>query len=283
MNIENYGYYIIYALTYLLIATVMKYILDLKSVSHYSADDQISQGNLAVGLRRSGAQLGLAIAMIGVFSGSSNPDIWKDMLMTVGYGFLAMAFMLVSLLITDRALLPNVDNTVELKKGNLAVGITEFGTLVMTGILAYASIKGDAGGLISSVVYFIVGQLTLIAFILLYELVIAKNLNPVAKVSQGNTAAGVYLAGKVIAYGLILQSAIIGDGVSSSLAESALLYVEAAVAGMILLYLFELLIDWLIVTSTTVKDMINGDQLVAAVQLSLAKIGMALILGMAIL
>ncbi|MDH5424730.1 MAG: DUF350 domain-containing protein [Gammaproteobacteria bacterium] len=283
MNIENYMYYVMYALVYLALATVMKYILNIKSSKHYSADDQIADGNMAVGLRRSGAQLGLAIAMIGVMSGSSSPDILQDLTNTVIYGFVAMAFMLVSLFVTDKALLPKVNNTVELKNGNVAIGMVEFGTSVMTGLLAYASIKGDDGGIVSSVVYFIAGQLTMILLVLLYEKVLAKKINPVACVQQSNLSAGIYLSGKIIAYGLILQSAIVGNGITLTPADAAVEFIVAALAGMIMLYVFEILIDLVIITSTKVSDIIVKDQRVAAVQLTLAKIGMALILGMAIL
>lgn len=276
-------YYVMYALVYLALATVMKYILNFRSSDHYSADDQIADGNMAVGLRRSGAQLGLAIAMIGVMSGNSSPDIVNDLINTVIYGLVAMGFMLVSLFITDRALLPKVNNTAELKKGNVSIGMVEFGTSVMTGILAYASIKGDDGGILSSVVYFIAGQVTMILLVLLYEKVLARKINPVACVQEGNLSAGIYIAGKIIAYGLILQSAIIGNGVTVEPADAAIEFIAAAMAGMIMLYIFELLIDLVIITSTKVSDIIIKDQQVAAVQLTLAKVGMALILGMAIL
>lgn len=283
MNIEQYFYFILYALVYLVVATIMKYILNIFSAVHYSADDQIIGGNMAVGLRRSGAQLGLAIAMIGVMSGSSGPDIAKDLMITGLYGLLAVAFMVVSLLVTDKALLPKVDNTAELKKGNIAIGMVEFGTLVMTGIIAYASIKGDQGGIVSSIVYFVAGQITLYLLVLVYEKIFARKINPVECVHNQNFSAGVYLAGKIIAYGLILQSAIVGNGVPQSPVDAFIEYLVAALAGMIMLYVFEILIDLLIITSTRVSDIIVKDQRVAAVQLSLAKVGMALILGTAIL
>tara|TARA_R110002074_G_scaffold366065_1_gene539869 strand:+ start:4532 stop:5383 length:852 start_codon:yes stop_codon:yes gene_type:complete len=283
MNIEQYMYYLLYALVYLVLATAMKYILNIRSSKHYQADDVIADGNIAVGLRRSGAQLGLAIAMLGVMSGASNPDIMQDIIDTFTYGLVAIGFMVTSLLFTDRALLPNVNNTEELKRGNVAIGVVEFGALVMTGILAYASIKGDDGGILSSLVYFVVGQVTMVILVLFYEKVLARKINPVARVLEGNLSAGVYLSGKIIAYGLILQSAIVGNGHTSFTSDAVIEYIVAAFVGMILLYVFELLIDLLIVTSTKVSDIIIKDQLVAAIQLSITKIGMALLLGVAIL
>ncbi|MFK5913799.1 MAG: DUF350 domain-containing protein [Woeseiaceae bacterium] len=283
MNIEQYMYYLLYALVYLVLATAMKHILNFRASEHYDADDVIADGNIAVGLRRSGAQLGLAIAMLGVMSGTSNVDIIKDITDTFIYGLVAIGFMVTSLFFTDKALLPKVNNTAELKRGNVAIGMVEFGTLVMTGILAYASIKGDEGGILSSVIYFVAGQITMVVLVLFYEKVLARNINPVACVLEGNISAGVYLAGKIIAYGLILQSAIIGNDNTSLTSDAVIEYLVAALAGMLLLYIFELLIDLLIVTSTNVRDIIVKDQLVAAVQLSFTKIGMALILGVAIL
>ena len=283
MNIEQYMYYLLYALVYLVLATVMKYILNIRSSQYYAADDVIADGNIAVGLRRSGAQLGLAIAMLGVMSGENNPDLMKDLIDTFTYGLVAVGFMVTSLFFTDKALLPKVNNTEELKRGNVAIGMVEFGTLVMTGILAYASIKGDDGGILSSVVYFVAGQVTMVVLVLFYEKVLARKINPVACVLEGNLSAGVYLAGKIIAYGLILQSAIVGNNNASFTSDAVIEYIVAAFTGMILLYIFELLIDLLIITSTKVRDIIVKDQLVAAIQLSITKIGMALILGVAIL
>jgi len=282
MNIENYLFYVLYSLIYLALATALKYILNLKTIGHYSADDQIVGGNMAVGLRRSGAQLGLAIAMVGVMSGTNNPDWVADITNSIIYGFVAIAFIITSLFVTDKVLLPSVDNTNELKNGNIAIGFVEFGSLVMTGILAYASIKGDEGGIVSSIIYFIAGQVTLALLVLFYEKVLAKNINPVARVQEANLSAGVYLSGKIIAYGLILQSAVAGNDAATT-TEAAVEFILAAGAGMLILYVFEWLIDLLIITSTNVNDIILKDQRVAAVQLSIAKIGMALFLGMAIL
>ncbi len=302
MNIEQYLYYSLYAVLYLFLAIIMKYILNFRTGHLYTADKEIAEGNMAVGLRRSGAQLGLAIAMLGVMSGTSTSNLWSDIISTASYGLLAVGFMLMSLLITDKAILPGVDNSDELKKGNMAVGMVEFGTLIMTGMLAYASIRGDEGGLLSSLIYFVAGQLTIILLVIAYEKILARKINPVRCVMESNLSAGIYLSGKIIAYGFILQSAIIGNGSvgsqsfsiqplsiqalpiqPASIQSMAIDYILAAVMGMIMLYIFEILIDRLIVTSTKIKEIIEKDQQVAAIQLSFAKIGMSLILGMAIL
>lgn len=285
MNIEQYLVYSAYAVLYLVLAILMKAILDFRSGKSYKAAEQIADGNMAIGFRRSGAQLGLAIAMIGVMSGSNSGDFLNDLMVTTSYGLLAVGFMLVSLLVTDKAVLPSVNNTEQLKQGNLAIGLVEFGTLVMTGIIAYASIKGDDGGVVSSLVYFVAGQITVVLLVIVYQKVLARKINPIQSIVENNLSAGIYLSGKIIAYGLILQSAIVSQSSNqtSSLTDQIIEFSSSAFIGMLMLYVFETLIDRFIVTATTVTDIIKNDQKAAALQLSLAKIGMALILGMAIL
>lgn len=285
MNIEQYLFYSAYAVLYLMLAILMKAILDFRSGKSYQAAEQIASGNMAIGFRRSGAQLGLAVAMIGVMSGSSSNDFVNDLLVTASYGLLAVAFMLASLLVTDKAVLPSVNNTEQLKKGNLAIGLVEFGTLVMTGIIAYASIKGDDGGVVSSLVYFVAGQVTVVLLVIAYEKILARKINLIQSIVDNNLSAGIYLSGKIIAYGLILQSAIVSQPSDQlpSLSSQILEFSSSAIVGMLMLYVFELLIDRFIITATSLAEIIKNDQKAAALQLSLAKIGMALILGMAIL
>lgn len=283
MNIESYLNFLIYALIYLAMAVVMKLILNFRAINHYAADQVIADGNLAVGLRRSGAQFGLAIAMVGVMSGASSDSMVNDLLLTTAYGLLAVVFMVLSLMITDRFVLPKIKNSEELKKGNVSVGFVEFGTLIMTGIIAYASIKGDDGGAVSSLIYFVAGQISVLVLVVAYERVFSNRLNVVESIHAGNESAGVYLAGKIIAYGLILQSAIVSNGAMQSLQTSAIEFVVAALSGIVILYIFEILIDKVIVTGTTVREIIEKNQIVAAVQLSIAKVGMSMFLGMAIL
>jgi uncharacterized membrane protein YjfL (UPF0719 family) len=283
MNIEQYGIYVLYAFVYLAFMLSLKYALNFISAKHYDADKELAGGNLAAGLRRTGAQLGLAIAFMGLLSGTSNESLITDLMTTGIYGALAVCFMLSSLIFTDRLVLPGIDNTKAIKDSNIAVGIVEFSMLVGTGIIAYSSIIGEGGGILSSVCYFIVGQVTLVALVLLYEKVILRNFNIIESIGNGNAASGIYIGGKLIAYALILKSAIAGNSSDATLSYMMSEYLLLAVTGMVFLYVFEYLIDLLIITSSNVKEILLENRLVPALQLSGAKIGMALILSNAIL
>lgn len=283
MNIEQYGIYILYAFVYMAFMLSLKYALNFMSAKHYNADEELTGGNLAAGLRRTGAQLGLAIAFMGLLSGSSNTSIVQDFITTGIYGALAVFFMLSSLVFTDRLVIPGVNNTQAIKGNNIAVGIVEFGMLVGTGIIAHSSIVGEGGGMVSSLCYFLAGQITLVTLVLFYEKIISRNFNIIESIGDGNIASGIYIGGKLIAYALILKSAIAGNATDATLSYMMSEYLLLAVTGMIFLYVFEYFIDLLIITSSSVKEILTEDRMVPALQLSVAKIGMALILSNAIL
>lgn len=283
MNIDQYGIYILYTLIYIGYAVVLKYVLNFMSSQHYDADDQLANGNLAVGLRRTGAQFGLAIAMMGVLSGGAAGSLTQDLMSSALYGLAATMFMVSSLILTDRLVTPGIDNLQQLKKNNASVGMVELGMLVSTGIIAYSSIYGEGGGLLSTLAYFVIGQATLVALIVVYEKVFIRHFDIVSQIGKGNLSAGVYLGGKLIAYALILKSAIAGNGGSVEVGDMVVEYLFLAVSGMLILYVFEFVIDLVIVTSSSVKEILNEDRIIPAVQLSATKIGMALILSNAIL
>ncbi len=283
MNIEEYGIYILYTLIYIICMIVLKQILNLKATEHYDADAELASGNLAVGLRRTGAQLGLAIAMMGVLAGTAQGTLVDDLVSSLMYGLLAVAFIVSSLILTDRFILPGIHNIEALKDRNISVGIVEFGMLTATGVIAYSSIVGEGGGFISSIVYFLVGQLTLVTLVLVYEKLVMRDIDIVQAISNKNTSLGIYIGGKLIAYSLILKSAIAGNQTEMQVNDQAIEFIVIAVVGMVLLYLFEFLIDLFIVTSSKMSTIIEQDQVVPALQITVGKLGVALILSNAIL
>lgn len=283
MNIEQYGIYILYTLIYIISAVILKYALNYKAASLYNADDQMVSGNYAVALRRSGAQFGLAIAIMGVLSGSTSGDLVTDLMVTCMYSLVAIGFIISSIIVTDSLVLPGINNLSEIKNKNAAVGVVEFGMLIATGIIAYSSIVGEGGGIISSLAYFVAGQATLVLLVLFYEKVVLRSFSIVETIGQGNITSGIYLSGKLIAYGLILKSAIAGNATDAPPIELAIEFVSIAVSGMILLYIFEYIIDLLLITASDVKTILSENQVVPALQLTVGKVSVALILSNAIL
>ncbi len=283
MNFETAGIYFLYTLIYIAFAVVLKLVLNFRASNYYKTDDLIRSGNVAVGLRRAGAQLGLAIAMMGVMASGSAETLINDLIATATYGGLATAFIVSSLVVTDKLVLPKINNMQALKDNNMAVGMVEFGMLVATGIIAYSSILGEGGGILSSIIYFFAGQLTLVGLILAYEFLAHRKANLLEMVKHNNLACGMYLAGKLVAYALILKSAIVGNTPELGAVDIAINYLSLAIVGMVFLYVFEYIIDWMIVTTNRVSKILENGELVPIIQLTASKVGVALLLSIAIL
>ncbi|KZX85783.1 hypothetical protein A3715_16865 [Oleiphilus sp. HI0009] len=275
--------FFVYTLIYLVLALLLKEALDAVNKKYYCADTELNNGNTALGLRRVGVMGGLAIAMLGVLSGDGVGSFKEDVLLTAGYGLLACLFMISSLFITDKLVLPNICNRNEIKNKNIAVGFTELGTLLMTGVIAAASIKGDQGGLIESVIYFLAGQLSVVLLVLIYEKLLNSGKSVLEEIKNNNETAGVYLGSKILAFGLIIQSAVNGGAIPETLTESLIEFIVASCAGMIILAVFEWLTDLIFLRKSTVKEIIKEQNMAEVLVLSSIKISIALILGLAVL
>ena len=291
MNANYYLEFSIYAALILVFMYIGNVIMNLRVQSRFHAPTSIAQGVTALGLRRGGYQLGLAIGMMGLMLTSTDNNLIKDVSETAMYGLVVLGFMFVSLLSTDKVMLPHIDNDKEVYSNNMAVGSFEFGALVMTGCVAFASIYGVNGGLLSSLGFFILGQVACVLVVLLFVKIhkeggLRRNqkckIDLTANIKKGEVASGIYLAGKVIAYGCIMMSAIKGNNHSEILPALAE-FGEATLIGMVFLYVSEKFIDIFILTEVTVHQALVDNNVAAILQLSSAKIGAALLLGFAIL
>ena len=105
----------------------------------------------------------------------------------------------------------------EIKKGNQAVGFVSAGTFVGIGLLLRSAISSPAAeaaketlaeGLLSSVLYFVAG----IAFFMIGYLVIRffnKQYNLNDEIGNGNTAAGIMVAGIFIGLAILISGVIL--------------------------------------------------------------------------
>lgn len=281
--LTQYGIYLGYSLIAILLLLVMNIALNFKAKDYYSADDELNKGNLAVGFRRAGAYLGLTIAVVGVMYGDSDDSLAKDMVYTLIYGVLGVIFMIVALLSADKVLIGGIDNKKAIKDGNVSVGIIEFGVLVATGIIASAAIKLDDGVFYYSIAYFLVGQVALFLIISIYSLRMKNLLNLKTAISANNKSVGIYIAGKFIAYSLLLHASIYNIDINSTLLTQMASLAIGLLCALVLMSIIEVLVDKIILTKVTVKQLLIEDVYTQSMQLSFIKIGMALILSFTIL
>lgn len=248
-----------------------------------TADYQIEEAsNLAVALRRCGLSVGFGFGLAGVVSGgvvrfSAGMDaVLRNMGELAGYCALLLVFLFLAQIIADRVVLHSINNTVEIKNGNVAVGLAECGIFIATGLIAYGSFNGEGGGWHTALAFFGMGQAALIVFAALYEW--ATPFKIVEQIRQSNTAAGLLLGGTLITLGIILCFAISGPFVGWR--EGLVGFAVSAGVGIVLLIPFQILIDKVFLPHTTLKIEVERDRNVAACAVTVClQVALAIMIG----
>ncbi|MCG8689080.1 MAG: DUF350 domain-containing protein [Desulfobacterales bacterium] len=259
----------------------------------FDDDRHIDDGNVAVGLRRAGLYLGIAIAMSGALSGDSS-GFWLDLIVLAVDGLIITGFLFSSRFINDYIMMGHIDNDGECIKeftlpdgrtvtGNTALGMVEAGMYVATGFILNGSLSGGGGpfvqSLLSALLFFVLGQVVLLTFGLLYEMITPFNVRE--EIKKNNLAAGIGLGGILVALGIILMSSLSGPftGWGTDIAGFAIY----TVFGMLLLLVFRALVDRVLLPTTNLATEIKQDQNVAAlIVVESAIIAVAVIIAYAI-
>jgi uncharacterized membrane protein YjfL (UPF0719 family) len=233
---------------------------------HFNVTEHIEvKNNFALALRRAGLYIGISIGLLAVI-GESYDVIVFDTLLIIGFFFL-------SLILIDKILLSNINNDEEIEKGNISVGITEFGLFIATGIITYASFNGE-GPWYSSIVYFILGQIILFG---IFYLVSHKD-----EIAKNNKASSIYAASILIAYSLILKAAIMGPFISWYTDLTA--FAISAVSGVIMLLLLaNKVIDKLFLPTSSIKKEIEEENYAALTLIGSLKIAIAIIVSSSVI
>ena len=240
----------------------------------FDDDTHIDNGNIAVGLRRAGLYLGIAIAFTGSMEGAST-GFFPDTIQLFVDGIIITAFLFTSRFINDFLMLGNINNDKECIKifqqpdgskttGNTSVGMVEAGMYIATGFILHGSIAGGGGtfmqGVASAILFFIAGQISLLIFGLLYELITPFNVRD--EIKNNNLAAGIGLGGIFIALGIILQSSI--SGPFTGWGNDLLSFGIYAVFGIIMLLIFRKTADILLLPTTDIATEVKEDKNVSA-------------------
>ena len=248
-----------------------------------TVDHQIEEkSNLAVALRKCGLGVGFGLGLAGVVSGgvARLSDGWEAVLNNTGeilaYCAALLVFFFIAQLLAERVVLGHLHNAQELYQGNLAVGFAEFGILVATGLIAYGSFHGEGGGWETSLAFFAMGQVALVAFAFLYEWV--TPFDCLGEIKANNTAAGLILGGTLMSLGVVLGFAV--SGPFTGWAEGITGFAVSGAVGMVLLVIFQWLIDKAFLPNTTLKIEVERDRNVAASSVTVcAQLALAIMIG----
>ncbi|NWH03439.1 DUF350 domain-containing protein [Desulfobacter latus] len=286
------GQGVCYALVSILFIFIAKKLDDWRT-RDFDDDRHIDDGNLAVGLRRAGLYLGIAIGMTGALSGES-AGFRTDMRYLLIDGVLVTGCLFISRFINDFVMMGHINNDRECIKvftlgdgrtttGNTALGIVEAGMYIATGFILNGSMSGGGGGfyqsLGSALVFFVLGQMVLLVFGLVYEMISSFHVRD--EIKQNNPAAGIGLAGILVALGIILKSSL--SGPFTGWINDIVGFFVYTLLGMILLLGFSVLVDRFLLPTTNIATEIKADKNVAALVVVQATIiAVALIIAHAV-
>lgn len=263
----NLGQGFVYAIITFIFIVIAKQIADKRTVEIDDDHEVQENSNKAVGFRRTGLYIAYAIAFAGTLSGVSAGFV-PDVLALLLDGVVITICLFACRAINDHVMLAHIDNDQEAKKGNLAVGLAECGMYVATGFVLNGAFTGTSEsiwtGIISAVVFFIVGQAALLLCGYCYEIMTPFNVR--AEIEKGNPAAGTALAGMLIALGIILRSSIAGPAVGW--AADFISFLLYTVYGIVLLLIFRKAVDWFLLPGASMAEEVERDQNVAALALT---------------
>jgi uncharacterized membrane protein YjfL (UPF0719 family) len=258
----NFGKGFIFVIISVLIIGLAKFIAD-RRTTEFDDDAHIDDGNLAVGIRRAGLYLGIAIALSATIGGDSK-NFLSDIITLSADGVLILICLFSCRYINDKIMLGHINNDQECMKGNAAVGTVEACMYIATGFVLNGSLSGLSNtlieGVLSTIVFFVLGQFALLVFGYLYEVITPFNVRD--EIQKGNIAAGLGLGGILVALGIILRSSI--EGPFTSWGIDIINFTMYAFYGIIMLLIFRIVIDKMLLPTTKLSVEITEDKNVAA-------------------
>ncbi len=248
----------------------------------YDMFAEIKKGNVTAIVPYCGFLLGNVAILLGSFAGETVLSFKLDLLSYVAYAFLGIAMMLFSGFVCEKAILHKFNNVDEIVRDrNLGTAAVHFGIYLASGLIISACVTGETlvvhgkmYGIVSTVVYYILGMLFLVLFSKIYDKLTPYNL--LKEIEEDNVAVGLAFAGNIIAIGLILMRATIGD--VGSWQHGLILYFVDLTAIILLLPSISFILDKMIVKAINIKQEIKMNNIAAGLGEAFVIVSFALII-----
>ncbi|OSM07143.1 DUF350 domain-containing protein [Magnetofaba australis] len=249
-----------YAGLYIVVLAAARLLLD--RITPYNLSAQLGQDdNPAIGLTLGAYLLATSLIFLGALSGPSSGSLTADMLVVAGYAALGLVMLLGARWSFDKWMFPGFDALqAVVEKHNLAVASARAGLLLATGLNVGGSLMGVGGGPHSSLLFFLLGQASLLLFARAYDMITPYALS--REIESGNTAAGVAFGGALTALGILIGAGVRGD--FTGWASGLLDFVGVSLVGMALLLAMRKLLDLLLLPTHNLDAEISQDRNLAA-------------------
>lgn len=203
---------VVVSLIYLFVSCIMlflsKFMFDRFSI--FNPEKEVKNANYTATIAFCGYMIGIAFILVGAFVGPSAACFRKDLIMYVAYAAVGILLMTASGFITRKIMLNRFDNAKELLQDkNIGTAAVYFGFYVASGMIIAACVNGEIGGILSSVFYYVLSVCFMFLFLRIYDWITPYSIHD--ELENDNYAVGIALAGNIIAIGLILMKATLGD------------------------------------------------------------------------
>lgn len=250
---------ILYAISiivlYVVIFFLSKWIKGL--FSPFNLDEELTErDNVAVAVSASGYFAGITIIFVAAHSGPIT-GLVEDLISTSAWSLAGILLLNLSRVINDRLILYKFTPVKEMiREHNVGTGVIEAGAYIASALVIGGSIHGEGGGPETAIVFYLIGQICLVLFGILYRRLTPYSLRE--QIEQKNTAAGLGFAGGLISIGIIIMRAVSGHftGWAEDLSTLVL------DIGIIFIYLIavRLIFDKLILRNSDLNTEIANDK-----------------------
>ncbi|KWT85571.1 DUF350 domain-containing protein [Candidatus Magnetominusculus xianensis] len=219
-------------------------------LTKFDDDDSVEIGaNSAVALWRFGQYFGMAIAMSGLLG---TETAMKDIPSFFLNGALVTLLFFLSHYINRYLFLKGIDNNKLIGEGNAAVGMVNCGIYLASGLVLNGVLSGGGGGLLSAIVFFALAQCVIALIFLITQKIYQIGIKD--EIAGGNLSAGVFLAGVVISYAVILRSSVSGDFIGWE--RGIISFFVSAFVGLAFLFVIQKVADAIFLPKTTLSEQI---------------------------
>ena len=233
----------------------------------YNMYEEIKKGNVTGIIPYLGFLLGVCAIQIGAFVGPSNTLFRYEILSYIMYSLMGSFLMIFSGYVVEKAILHKFSNVDEIVRDrNIGTAAVHFGMYLASGLIISACVTGETivahgrcYGVISTLIYYVMGMIFLILFAKLYDMLTPYSL--LGEIEADNVAVGVAFGGNLIAIGLILMRATIGD--IGTWQQGLILYFIDLSAIILLLPSVRFLLDRLIVKEINITKEIKHNNVAA--------------------
>lgn len=231
-----------------------------KVVGYDVKNEVVKKDNSAAAISLAGYLLAVRIIFVGCVLGPSN-GLLQDLILVVQYSALGIILLFIARLINDKLILYKFKNVKEVvDQQNVGTGVVQAGSYIASGLIVAGAVHGEGGGILTTLVFFALGQLGLVLFSKIYDGITSFDVHD--EIEAKNTSAGVAFSGTLIAFGLILSKAAGGNFVSWM--HNLSIFASNGLMAFILLPVFRIVIDKLVIVNDDLNREIAEDRNIGA-------------------